>query len=342
VEQIEARCASLGLSPEHAFAHVREPRTKANRKTRISWGETAHYLLDQGSECTRSWILHRVRHLQPGDGVFLDVQDSRTIREVLGTVQYPDTEAGQDALAEAALGLIRQVVSAVGSVELNTAEYYRPYHPGDGRPTDLEMGQAAGRLHLERFFNPTAELLFRWGWTDMLLDAGVGFSIHSTWNSESYTDPAAAYYTAGNSATSEDRGQLYFLASYYMIVGPDPAMTQFAPASGWATPLEREWIGAIDVDVGRPLERRRQVMDGTDPRGQPVAVFSREFEHALVVVRPRAHWSSERYGDDTAVRVVLPAGTWYAVDRHGTVAALPSSSIELRLAEGAIFLRKGA
>jgi hypothetical protein len=312
---------------ENAFLHRRgTSKTLANRLEKYIW--TSHrWVIHPGDACAREYTADRLWRLaRSWNGVFID-EHGDIERFVQGSLEYNSDDAyWQDD--EVMMAVVRHRLGGLW-VQINLAEYQ------GGR--QLRSVTAAGSAHLEMLVNPQREMLPRWQWIDQMLAAGVVVQVISAWGDNHYEDGSVVGYTPGNSASRADRGKLFELASYYMTSPQDPTRTLFTFASFWQ-PYRFQWIGAINYNVGKPRQPRRVLVQGTDPSGQRVIVYAREFDNALVIVRPKADWNADKYGDDTRFQVNLPSGTWRPLDRHGNVGT-PRTSIELRNGEGAIFRR---
>jgi hypothetical protein len=133
-----------------------------------------------------------------------------------------------------------------------------------------------------------------------------------------------------------DRGQMAQLASYYMAVGTDAQRLSFDQQNYWNIRPDTGWARAVEVDVGHPLRARHVIANGSDPKGQKYRIYAREFEHALVLMRPAVDWRPTVYGDDTAVEVPLPK-PMRLLHRDGTLGP-PVRSVQLRNVDAAILV----
>jgi len=136
--------------------------------------------------------------------------------------------------------------------------------------------------------------------------------------------------------TPTDRGQMAQLASYYMAVGADAQRLSLDQQNYWNIRPDLAWARAVEVDVGHPLQARHVIAKGIDPKGQSYRIYAREFEHALVLMRPAVDWHSTVCGDDTGVEIPLPK-PMRLLNRDGTRGA-PVSSVKLRNVDAAIFV----
>jgi hypothetical protein len=313
---------------ENAFLHrAGTSRSAANRLEKIIWGSD-RWVLNLGDACARDYTGDRLARLAGDwDGVFID-EHGDIERFMQGSLEYSTEDAywADDALT---LGAIRQRLGG-RVVMINTAEYMGP--------RQLASIAAAGAVHLEMLNNPQREMIDRWEWVDRILAAGAVAQVISGWGDADYQNGNVGRgWGPGNSATRADRGKLFELASYYMASTRDPARSLFTFAD-FRTPYREQWVGAIEFNVGLPLEARRVYFQGADPSGQRAVVYARAFDNALILVRPKKDWLTDWYGDDTALRLSLPAGTWIPVDRHGRSGSAVTS-IELRNGEAAILRR---
>lgn len=150
-------------------------------------------------------------------------------------------------------------------------------------------------------------------------------------------------YTAGSYPTSTSRYQMWNLADYYLMKEPlgSGGIVYFNPnlciQPGSATPLsfENDWLAAFERDVGQPQAATSVVKQGAiacDPQGYKV--FGRQYDQALVLLRPRDGANCTDYGDSTAVSVPLPT-TMAILQPDGTLSA-PMTSVPVRNAEAVI------
>ena len=183
---------------------------------------------------------------------------------------------------------------------INIAEYWTP--------TDSAIVAAGEGAQLERTNYPfTDRTEERWTEIDHLLAAGVYTEFVAT---ISYTEWAGGpnhrpTFNAGMYGSPTERGQMAQLASYYMAVGADPQRLSFDQQNYWNIRPDTGWARAVEVDVGHPLRARHVIASGSDPKGQKYRIYAREFEHALVLIRPAVDWHPTVYGDDTAIEIPL-------------------------------------
>lgn len=94
------------------------------------------------------------------------------------------------------------------------------------------------------------------------------------------------------------------------------------------------WCGAMDFNVGRPVENRYQIAQtGTDDRGYNYTIFSREYQGAKILMRNRGSWR-EHIDEQTAVDLELGA-TYREVRPDGNLGPIVTS-ISLRNGQGRI------
>jgi hypothetical protein len=207
---------------------------------------------------------------------------------------------------------------------------------------DFANVTAAGATHMEKSNNPLySGLPDTWSWIDKLLGASASVNFVDALD---YSDMSGVASRLGGSRDSAfHRMKMVELASYYMVVPHSPDKLQLQLVNEWNRPFSTVWITAQEANIGHPTVVRRQVSDGiasTDPVGQRVSVYERDFDRALVIVRPQTGWSTQRYDDASAVSVPLPAGeTWLPLHADGTLGA-PVTSVKLRNAEAAILIKQ--
>jgi hypothetical protein len=102
---------------------------------------------------------------------------------------------------------------------------------------------------------------------------------------------------------------------------------------GWDT---LTWHRCMDYDLGRPMEDRYRVFrTGVDGMGYEYRVYSRWYERALVLCRPRGRWN-QHFDERTRVSVDLPMN-FRRLRPDGRVGPL-SPLIDLRNGEGVILI----
>jgi hypothetical protein len=144
--------------------------------------------------------------------------------------------------------------------------------------------------------------------------------------------------------SSQERYQMAAYANYLMLrngTAVDP-ITLFHDTylTGYINyPFSTTWLTALEYDIGHPVEARAVLQTGTDPMGQPVNCWKREYDNGLVVYRPYDQYNRRYAGDNSLVTITLPAGTWYQLWPDGTITGTPSTTIGLRKAESAIFTK---
>ena len=330
---------------ETAFLHrAGQPATLANRLRPFGW-DTYIWIINPGDPGVIAYQTDRFRKLAANeDGLFIDVQGSGDLSRYLldatgrsseytnsGTTWPPTGQYYTDYVA-----LLRTLKSAVGSKVLqpNTAMY--------AFDADYANVTAAGATHMEKSNNPlNSGLPSTWSWIDRLLggSASVNFV-----DAIDYSDMSGVSGRLGGGRDSAfHRVKMAELASYYMVVPHSPDKLQLQLVNEWSRPFSTVWITAQEANIGHPTVVRRQVTDGiaaTDPLGQHVAVYERDFDRALVIIRPQTGWGTQRYDDASAISIPLPTGeTWLPLNADGTLGA-PVTSVKLRNAEAAILIKQ--
>lgn len=295
------------------------------------------WIFNPGDPGLRAYLIDRfARAAGHWDGFFFDEHDSGGMmdeacgkgngshsREYLGLTDscaaYFDTVVKLLEMERAALGPGKRII-------INIAEYTRDF--------DLRMAVAAGGVQLELVNNPGRETEPRWDFIDSLLAKGA-FVEYSAPDPGNFPKD----YPRGNYASPAHRWRLALLANYYMVVPDPPDNLVFENERNFSEPFSRWWIKAQEVDIGRPLGRRRVYLSGVDGAGQKYRVYLREFERAYVVINPMILWSDKDFGDRSAVVLNLPGGKplipLFAEGNQGP----PVTRIALRHAEAAILLK---
>ncbi len=153
-------------------------------------------------------------------------------------------------------------------------------------------------------------------------------------------------FNAGNYASADDRFHMWGLASYYVLKeSPGSAGTIYfnptlciQPDSPDPLSFMNEWRAGYEKNVGQPVGDSYVIKQG---KGSTVGcawrdykVFARQYENALVLVRPSDDRFCNDYGDTSAVTVPLPASLML-LNADGSFSS-PIDSIQIRNAEAVI------
>jgi hypothetical protein len=311
------------LRLEDAFLHD-SAADSAHRKVVTIWS-TRRWLLNPADSGLRVYHLQELAAiLASGDaGVFYDEFGRGVMAKAFTSLEL-DTLAYQRATVEKLAG--ERAVFPEAEITINTAAYTTPF--------DSACIVAAGSAHLETTDDPlSASQNHFWTWIDHLLAAGaqsLEFVATRQW-----IDPLPSTLTAGNDVSPRARERMGAYASY-LIIRDSARVVSWNQDNSWRDDPAPHWLRAYDADLGRPLGPRARLTSGQDPLGQSYTVWQRRYERALVLVRTIDGWAAQTYGDSTAVVVPLPA-PYRLLRSDGTLAA-PSSTIALRVGEGAILI----
>ncbi len=316
---------------EDAFLHSSTSKSEATRLKVHIW-DSDRWMINPSDAGARAYTIDRYRRLVQGtSGVFVDEASSGDILpRVRGAVEFV-----QDRYEADYTSLLAAIKREIGSktIMLNTAEYTKPF--------DRANASAAGAVHLALFNNPMkTQMTERWRWVEELLALGVDVDMESPYPA-SWGDEHSYEYPKGNYATSGQRLRMWELASYYMVVGQSPdGLYLHLKAPDWQTPLSDYWLPAIEANIGHPVNARSEKAQGTDPTGQAYTIYQREFDRALVLIRPQRGWGTQNYEDATAVDVTLPSGeVWLPLHADGTLGA-SVTSVKLRNSESLILVKR--
>jgi hypothetical protein len=313
---------------ENAFLH-RGGHDGAHR-VRVKIWDSMRYAVNPGDLGQRAYQVDRLQRVAQGeDGVFLDEFGGG----MSGVSKTTDEFATFSAYMNAETELIEKVHDAIKPkfLLINIGEYWTP--------ADSALVVAGGGAHLERTNFPfTDHLVSRWTQIDNLLAMKVYTEFVTLW---SYTDWVNAKsfptFQGGMYSSRLERGQIVQLASYYMAVPADPARLSLDQQNQWNVRPDTAWMPAVEVDVGHPREARHVIASGTDAARQIYRIYARDFDHALVVIRPQSDWRPQIYADSTGIVVPLPA-PMRPLRRDGTLGAAVSS-VTLRNVEAAILFK---
>jgi hypothetical protein len=331
MEQWYARHPQFRL--EDAFLHDRgrcagEKKTELCRLTFKIWTQM-RWAVNPGDPGLRAFQRERVANvIADADGLFVDEHSSGDIRGKLTpgqVLEYHDWASYERDM----VGLLRELRAGVGPrkrLTLNTHTHLSPF--------DQQMVVAAGGAHLEDFNNPFfAEMEKRWTFAESLINRGANVTL-----SQPEPDATPRDYSPGNSKSPLHRRRLWELGSYYLIAPARVGALTFSPGAKWKWAFAGQWWGAVEFDVGKPVGPRRVHAEGRDPTGKPYRVWAREYERALVLVRPVINWGRQSFGDESAVDVTVPQGPRNRpLSADGRLGA-PVGRMRLRVSEAAILV----
>ncbi len=331
---------------EDAFLHDGVVCPTAQTKTaacriQVSWNVHVRWVINPGDAGLRLYNADRLKRITTNvggssynaDGVFFDEHDSGefshwktfSIREYPVWTQYENDMVDLLASERKALGKV---------IQLNTAEYISA--------VDQRMILAAGAAHMELANNPLNDQMeARWSFIDTVLQKGA---LVEMVNAYTWADATAiATLSSGNQSTPQLRFKTTELCSYYMVVPASATkLTLYMANDGWSTPFSQQWLKSVEVDIGHPVTARSMVFQGKDPKGRAARIWSREFDKAVVYMRPKVGWDYNDYSDSTKITVALPSGQkWYPVLSDGTQGSAVTS-VTLRNSEGMILIKGGA
>jgi hypothetical protein len=316
---------------EDAFLHTSTSKSLATRVKVMIW-DSDRYLINPADPGARAYTVDRYLRVVKGEeGVFIDEASTGDVmkRAKLGV----ELDASQYQAAYTSL--LAEMKKSFGSkvIMLNTAEYTGDF--------DRANAAAAGAVHLELFNNPMfGGMPTRWKWVEDLLAMGVKVDLVSPYSAK-WMDDHPSQFPKGNYPTSGQRLNMWVLASYYMVVGPTPDGLYLHPlAPNWDTPFKNFWFKGVEANIGHPTGARSVLARGTDPIGNGYTVYQRDFDRALVLMRPQQGWDNQSYGDATAVEVTLPSGeSWLPLMADGTLGAAVTK-VKLRNSESLILVKK--
>jgi hypothetical protein len=323
--------AHTSYNIEDAFLHrAGAARDSAGRKVVAIW-DSNRWMINPGDAGARAYQVDRFQRITATEGgAFVDEASSDMTGHTAGTIEYP-AAASFEAPMTATFEAIKHGMGGK-TLMLNTAEYTKPF--------DRANVLAAGAVHMERmnnaFFSGTSQT---WQWIESLTSQGVLVDFVTIYSSQ-YVNTIPSTYPHGNSATGAQRMKLWELASYYMVVSSTPQNLVLQLENAWSSPYSSLWIRAQEANIGHPVGARVLASRGTDPMGNAYALYTRDMDKALVVMRVNQGWGSHSYTDGTAVTIPLPStDQWVPLNADGTLGS-PVTSVTLRNVEAAILLKK--
>jgi hypothetical protein len=316
---------------ENAFLHrAGAARDSAGRKVVPIW-DSQRWIINPGDAGARAYQVDRFQRITATEGgAFVDEASSDMTGRTSGTIEYP-LSSDFEAPMTATFAAIKQAMGSK-TLMLNTAEYTKPF--------DRANVLAAGAVHMERMNNAFSSGTSQtWQWVESLTNQGVLVDFVTIYSSQ-YVNSIPTTYPHGNSATGAQRMKLWELASYYMVVPSTPQNLVLQLENSWSSPYSSLWIRAQEANIGHPVSARVLASRGTDPLGQSYALYTRDMDKALVIMRVNQGWGSHSYTDGTAVTIPLPTtDQWVPLNADGTLGS-PVTSVTLRNVEAAILLKK--
>ena len=317
-------------SLENAFLHhAGEAHDSASRIVIRIW-DSKRWVVNPADAGARTYQVDRFQRITANEnGAFID-ECAGILNGIPASLEFPvktDFQAPQTATFAA----IKQAIGGK-TLMLNTAEYTTAF--------DRANALAAGAVHLEGMNNAFHSGIPQiWQWVEGLANQNVLVDFVTLYPSTA-ANSMPTTFPHGNSATGAGRMKMWELASYYMVVPNDPSALALQLENSWNLPYSSLWLRAQEANVGHPLGARVQASRGTDPLGQTYAVYTRDMDRALVVMRINQGWGAHSYVDGTAVTIPLPVtDQWLPLNADGTLGS-PVTSITLRNVEAAILVKK--
>lgn len=319
---------------ENAFLHDATAcgaatKSPACRLSTHIW-TTDRWIVNPGDPGLRAYNRERLAAIASDvDGLFIDEHSSGDMADRLTSrsiLEYPDWSIYQRDIVQ----LIREARAAVGGKRLllNSYSYTTPW--------DVEMIVVAGGAHAEAFNNPVfPEMERRWRHVDALLAAGASMNMPP----DGVSMPTG--YTAGSSDTPLARRRIWELASYYLVAPSQPGLLYYnGGGDRFDKPFVDSWVGAVEANIGTPVGARYVFAEGTDGSGRRYRVWAREYDRALVLIRPVIEWGANSFGDESAVEIRLPTDERFRpLDLDGRM-DVAVAAIQLRAGEAAILIKE--
>ncbi len=330
--------AANGYNVENAYLHYAgTSKTKADRVTAQQYAGRDYWYYNMADPGFRAWRQHTTKQRTAvnnqgfrSDGLFLDTNNLTAMNQYIPnvTLEYGSRSAWM-ADHDALLATHRSWVPS-GFLVVNMAQYFN-------RTGEQAISKIAGGVMTEFVNGPFRDQY--WSTVDALVNAGVVVEFTTT-TQATYLNDARNGITPGNYNSIRERVLMWMYVSYLMVVNPQHMdRVLFEPyIGGWTVPMSTAWVDAFEYDIGLATAPRKVYKSGSDPAGQWYQVYSREFENALVLIRPKNGVSSTNYGDLSAVDVDLPSGTWHVLYADGSRGGAVTR-VQLRLGESLVLLK---
>lgn len=344
VTAMETWLTANGYPVENAYLHTQGTSVaQANRVAVTIWG-SARWLTNPGNQGFQAWKTYQTQQIcavdaagYRYDALFIDELGSGPMSNIPNvTFEYASRTAYFTDF-HTVLTQMRALTPA-NELELNVAQYW------SAAEDHTQIGLAGGGM-VEITNGPYQEMENAWTNVLSLMSGGSGPArIHFSsavqlYRSDVYTATAPATVNAGNYATIEARVLIWLYASYLTILdGAHMDRLLFNPWGIFTVNPTTHWITANEYAIGAPTGARSVLQSGTDGAGQTYTVWQRDFDNALVYIRPKKSYAHTQYGDSTAVTLNLPAGNWKLLAADGTLGSL-ITTIDLRAAEAAILIK---
>ncbi len=334
----EAWLAANGYNVEDAYLHqAGTTKEKANRITAQQFAGRDYWYYNLGDPGFRTWRNQETRRqMEPNaqgyrsNTIFYDSNSPSTVRKYVPAVtleygSYADYFAHYHSLLAEQRSLV-------------PAGYLIPNHAQNfNKAEEMATASIAGGVMIEYENTPFGSGVKEWNNIDRLVADGVVVQF-ATGVSPGSKNDRRGDVNPGNYNSIAERVLMWEYASYLMVVDPARMDAVFFETYGlnWSHPFSVTWLTAFERDIGLAVAKRSVLTRGTDGVGQEYAVFQREFEYALVLIRPQ---DGSKYGDPTAAEVTLPPGNWRMLRAEGSLGG-PVSSVQLRNSEAVVLFKQ--
>jgi hypothetical protein len=333
--------AANGHSVENAYLHkAGAAKTKANRIMKQQFQGRDYWYYNLGDPGFQAWRRYTTRGTTGmnaqgfrSDGLFFDTNSRATVRKYVPAATLEYASLAEYLLDFDALLNAHRAWVPAGYLVLNQSTYFN-------KADEQALSKIAGGTMLEFVNGPYRDP--QWAAVDQAINNGVVVE-YGTAIKANHKGNIRYGVTRGNYASVKERVLMWEYASYLMVVNPNYMdRLYFEPYLGsWDTPMHTVWLEAFEQDIGLATAQRRVIDVGTDPAGQSYQVFQRQFENALVLIRPQGSTGKSgnyEYGDNSAVTVNLPAGTWRMLLPDGSTTG-SVSSVKIRCGEAVILTK---
>lgn len=351
--------ASAEEAFEDCFIHVNQPLTVTFVRTTTPYTMTTYdpanpkpsrligpwdinfdWIMNVGSPVYFSyWQDYRAAQLTAGmvDGLYLDSTGGGWIHLFVSIDKTVEYISSSDYISDMRI-LTNAIKNSVHDIypdkklAINNYDYF-------------ETGVNPAKLSFEE----EADLLWREGSLRYskaadLIEKEIGAVSRAALRGKIVTMQQAVNFCSFADTVCVDRDRMAGLATYYLAMNDNVYFFSFGGDLLYsADPRIYSWFEALKYDIGGPqgnyylFTQGEDPSSGTSPKAQ-YKIYARDFDRALVLLKPRPDWSATNYGNLSTTTHQLD-GVYRRLNSDGTLGD-PVASITLRNWEGAILLEQ--